>query len=485
MKKSIFAKLLIMIMCLALVLCGCSSAADNDGNGSGKKNNSKVESNNDFGPATPEKKAEVALGKTVGAIFSPDADFGVLENAMESGKITIGVGEYVENVLYINTNDFRVVDELSLNIEGVELDAELYLDKEDLVVALPGVVEGAYGVRFDTLGADLKDSAIWDMMGVDYDEIMSGMDVAFDELASMLDAIDPTMGDLEGALEEALSNVNKTVTEGTVTIDGEDVDAVIVTYSLDSKDMQEMIEIMLDWFVDYYEDQMGSLADMVGEDIGLEDITQEIEGMQGMIDAFFEEADLKAELVVNINSETGYIMTAVGEFSGVVDGEEGGVYLNIDLGKDASKSDEYTMDLTMRGEEEEDNVGLSLVLERETDGTETIYDLTFSASEGDVTEDVFSVSLSYDSASYEYEISAEGAFAINGICKLTDDVFEISLDSISTNGEEQEIGVVVKVEAVSASKIPNMPKSYTNLLKMSEEEMMELIVELGSTFGAY
>lgn len=498
MKRSMFAKLLIMILCLALVLCGCSDSAGNDDVDGEKKGSSKVEVNNDEddpdnnedeGPAqnvavTPEEKAEVALSKTLGAIFSADADVDVLEDALECGKITISVGDYVDNVLYIDSNDFQIADELSLNIEGFQLDAELYFNEEDLVLAMPGVVDGAYGIHFDSLATDLEQSAIWGLMGVDYETAMAELGVALEEITSVMDTVDPTMNDLEGALEDALANVDKTVTEGTANVDGEDVDAIIVTYSMDSAAMQEMVEVMIDWYAGYMDDMANSFAGFVEVDMDMDELTAELDAAKNSVEDFFVENELKAELVVNINAETGYIMTAEGEFSGVVDGDEGGVYLSVDLGKDASKSDEYSIELISRGDDGE--AGISLVLERETNGTETVYELTMSASDDSEMMELMTATLTYDSASYEYEISlaSDGEeFAINGICKLTANEFELSLDSATSYGETVDIGLVLKVEAISASQIPQMPASYINLLTMSENDWMDLITELSMAFG--
>ncbi|MBQ3214846.1 MAG: hypothetical protein IJB11_01870, partial [Oscillospiraceae bacterium] len=259
MKKSVFAKLLILVLCFALMLCGCGESADtaksDGGEGTSNESNQNQQGGNVQKPETPEEKAEAALERTLSAMFASSTDMSALEKALQCGKITVTVGDYVDNVLYMNTNKLEFVDQLSLNIEGVELDVEVYLNEHDVVLALPEVVDGAYGVSLDTIVNDLPDSAIWEVLGVDYEEFMSelatsleGMTGDLDELSDMLEGMSAPLSGLEDALTDVLSNVDKTVAEGKASVDGKDVDAVIVTYSADSAAMQKMVNILLDWY---------------------------------------------------------------------------------------------------------------------------------------------------------------------------------------------------------------------------------------------
>ena len=487
MKKSMFAKILVMILCLALVLCGCSeSAGDSKSNESNEtKNNSSNEGGSveNVKTETPEEKADAALERTLTAMFGSGIDMEELENAFECGKITLTVGEYVDNVLYMDTNNMEFADKLSLNIEGVELDVEVYVNEHDLVLALPELVDGAYGISFDTIVTDLPNAAIWDLMGVSYEEFMAELSASLEELtgtmeqlSGLLEGMDTSLGGLEDALKEALANVDMTITEGKAPVGGKDVDAVIVTYSVDSAAMEKIANIMIDWFADYAEDLANSFATM-DEDFFVDG---EITDAKDQVAAFFENADLNAELVVNINAETGYIMTAQGSFSGTVEGEEGGVFLNVDLGEDLTKSNQYSFEMLSSDDE-----GLKMTIDREISGDKSDYELTATVVGSGNEEDVLTVSFSYDASSYEYALSVEAAgeeLAANGTYKMTDDVFEFSVESVSYGGETMELNVLVKAEAISASEIPEMPE-YENVLKMSEDDLMMLMMALSSAFA--
>ncbi len=484
MKKSFLAKLLIVILCLSLVLCGCSGAADNkdDGKNDDKTSNQGDGNKNDDDKgnkeeATPEEKAEAAIGNTLSAIFSSDVDLGILEDAMECGKVTISMGDYIENVLYINTNDFNVADQLSLNIEGAELGAELYVNDEDLVIAVPGILDGAYGISFDTLASDLEDSLMWEMMGLDYDEVMGQLNEYLEGLDGMLGGMDSSMNDLAGALEEALDYVDRDITEGIAKVNGKDVPAVIVTYTITSDNLHKMLNVMIDWFEGCAE-EMG-LEDTM-ESAGMGRLSDTIGEMKSSMDEFFKEGTMDVELVVNVNAETGYIMTADASVVGAMEGEESTILMNVNLGEDVTKSDEYTLTVSSTFEDETMDI-LEIALERDSNGSEISYDFSVYSYDAEV----FAASFEYDSASYEYNLSVkadESAVTIEGTYKLTDDEFEFFVDYIEVDGESMDIGLLVTAEPVSASEIPDAPE-YKNILTMTEDEWNALLEVLNSFSG--
>lgn len=479
MKKSIFAKLLIMILCLSLVLCGCAgTSGNNDSDGDGNKTSNQGDTNKNNKGDTVEDKAMASLGNTLSAIFGVDADYSGMEDALESGKITLTVGDYVENVLYINTKDFAVADQLELNIEGVELGAELYVNENELVLSVPGILDDAYGVSFDTLATDLEDSLIWELVGMSYEDFMAELEASLGDVNDLMDQVDPTMNDLAGALEDALECIDSEITEGKATVDGKEVNAIIVTYSMTAKDMENMLNIMIDWFEGYAE-EMGDMAS-ASADVDMDELMDSMDEARDALELFFEEGDASFEMVVNINADTGYVMTVEGEFVAEMEGEEAAINLNIDLGEDASKSDEYTMTLSATAEGETTDV-MEVVLDREADGSELTYDLSVSVME----MEMFTATLEYDTDSYEYALTMEAdgeEIGFDGIFKMTKDEFTFSVENIDMYGEKMAVDVSISIEAVSANKIPKAPR-YTNILTMSEDEWADLLTVLSEYFG--
>ena len=467
MKKSLFARILILILCLSLVLCGCNKAsegggdADSEGGGGSGKSQSAGE------------KVVGAFGDTLSAIFADGASTDVIEDALKTGKITITVGDEIENVLYINSEKELLADELKMNMDGVELNAELYLNEEALIVALPDILDDAYGVNLNTLMKDLKGSYIWEMMGTDYETAIGELESGMGDVTALMDQFKPVMEGLETAVDSALKCVDSSVTQGTVTVDGQDVEATIVTYSFGNEELKKIVDIIFD----YVEDYSDVLTEM-GGDMG--DMIEEMEGAREEAKAALDEVEIDFNLVTNINADNGCIMTIDGTLKAVVEGEEMNLKLDGDFGVNPADSDNYTLILSAV-EDGETYEMLSMVMDRTVSGSDMTYDMVISA-EG---YEVFSAELEYntDSSAYSLTLDADGdTVSVNGTYKLTDDYFEFSVGTINTDGYDQEINVKVVIEAISAGEIPKAP-SYTNILTMSEDKWMDLAEKLQNFAG--
>ena len=461
MKKSIFAKLLIVVLCLSLVLCGCASSGNTDVDDGGKgENKPNVET------VTPEQIAEEALAKTMSAIFG---DMGFVESDSDYGKITLSVGEYVNNVMYIDGKDMQVADELSLNIDGMQMELGIYANDEELVLTMPDVLDDAYGISYETLLQDLENSELWTLLGVDYDEVKSEIEPMLEDLLKQ-DA-DDSVEEMEQLIEDVLSSVDRKVTEGKVTVDGETVDAVIVTYSMDQDDMLKM----LDSFCVWYEKYMESFAAL-----DIEEAMDEFDDAVAEVETALKEADLTVELVVNINAETGYIMTAKGVLEGTVEDEEGTAILELDLGLDASKSDKFTLKATEIADGEEMDV-FQVILKRDIADAEVAYELSVRAAG----MTVFRMDLTYDKDTNAYGIEMEmdeEKFSANGTFEATDSKLALTVDTLTSYGEETELNLELILENITAEDIPAMPK-YKNILKLTQDDLIDVITKLGETFG--
>ena len=507
MKKSIFAKILILVLCLSLVLCGCGldtttsddpteapTAAPTD-----NQNNDPTSGNNDpedpdpQDPEDPENPGDnsSALGNILEEIFGGSIDQGALEEALQCGKVTITMGDMISNVLYVDPVNLKLVDQLQLNVDGQELNAQLYLNEHDLVVALPEVLPETYGISFDTLAEDLPNSAIWNLMGITYEDFMTQLSASLDEMLQSMDGIIQSMDELENmlndmegylesfteALTEAMENVEQTSTTGQVDIYGQTVDAIIITYSVDNAAMENMTNILLDWCAENGDGLAGLLGD--GEVTG-QTIADAIADAKTQVSAFFDSADLEARLVMNFNPDTGYLMSIDGAFEGTVEGEEGGIYMNLTLGVDPTQSNLYSFKLY-----DSNNDGITVSFSYETVATTTTYTLACSEIVAGDAASAMILSLSYDTASYKYAFSMniDGSVnSINGIFKLTEDIFEFSIDSISEDGEVTVVDLRVVAETISSSEIPNAP-AYKNLLQMSELELSSLLLLLQGSMG--
>ena len=510
MKKSLFAKILILVLCLSLVLCGCGKdtpATDDDPteapttSQSGdptaptdKPDPEKPEDPKDpetpGTPGTPDQGGS-SLGDILEDIFGDNIGGDDLENAIEAGKVTITVGDMMTNVLYVDMMNLKLVDQLTLNIEGNELNAALYANEHDLVVALPELLDDNYGVSFDTLAQDLPTSAIWTMMGITYEDFMAQLAAGLDEMLQSMEGVIGSMEDLESmfsemdqylesltvALTEALANVEQSTTTGQANIYGQYVDAEIISYSVDSAAMNQIVNILLDWC----NENADGLASLLEDDVLTgQAIKDAITEAKSEVADFFDAADLEASLKINFNAETGYLMSIDGSFDGTVDGEYGGFFLNLTLGEDLTQSNLYSFKLY-----DHNNDGVSVTFGYETVAATTTCTLTASTLTAGIADDVMVLSVSYNTDNYKYQINLDvdgSSYRVNGICKVTEDTFEFSIDTLNNDGEIIELNFRLVAETISAGEIPNAP-SYTNLLKMSEVELTSLLMKLQRFVG--
>ena len=488
MKKSILAKILILVMCLSLLLCACGK--DNSGN----KNDptdaptsapTDPTSGNPDGPEDPSDPSAPGddipgfdLGSILEGIFGEDVNPDDLKDALQCGKVTLTVGDMLTNVMYVDAANLKFVDHLNMNVEGTEVNAKLYLDQHDLVIALPEMLDGAYGVSFDTLLTDLPTSAIWGMMGTTYDDFMGqlsdslgGAMDAMDNLEGMLTGASECLESLSTALTEALENVKQTTTSGQVDIYGKTVDADIVSYDVDSAAMEKIVNILLDWCNDNAQD----LADLLdSEELTAQAIIDAITGAKTDVADFFDTADLKARLALNTNTSTGALMSIDGSFTGTIDGDEGGFYLNLTLGEDPAESDLYSFSILDNFDD-----GFSVTLGTKTEDTKTTVTLTASSIiAGDIEESIV-VAASYNTADSKYNLTLNAtdmAYAVNGTCKVTDSSFEFTVDTLVADGEETVLNLKLVAESINSTEIPNAP-SYTNVLQMTEAELNDLLAK--------
>ena len=415
MKKSLFAKLVIVMLCLSLVLCGCGkdNAAGNDNT---QQEGTPTTSTNTNAP-TPEQVADESLGNTLEAIFGQELDFGA------TTKTTVSIEGVGNNALYVNTDQLMLVDALSINCMGIELDVCLYLDGNNLVLTMPGAIQGAYGIRFDTLTQDMENSDIWTVLGVSYDQFMEAVMPAIDEIVGTEDSAGIDFSGLETSVEDALENVEKKTTEGKVTVDGKEVDAVIVTYSMDAETMGELLKAVTGWMADNI-DRLEASTDAV-------DVSQIVDSLKTSLNEIIETANPSAELVVNINASTGSIMTLEGAINYTVEDEDCSLTMDMNFGVDAAKSDTYTMNIAA-----EANGNVVQILQMRLKST-----------------------VAATCASYNITFGTE-----------------------ILTGNLEEITLVITVEKIAASDIPQLPE-YKNIFKLTENEIYNLMTELQGVFG--
>lgn len=463
-KFSILAVLLVIVMCLSMVLAGCSPAAKDDDGAKEKK------------PKTPEAQLTSSMEKTMSAMLGSEAGLGSIGGALkEQSKITIEVEDQFENVLYLDLKNSYIADFLSFETYDGEQELSVFLKDTALALAYPAILgDDAYGVDFDTLETDLKNSDIWDAMGVSYEEVVSdpGMDVG-DMTNTLVDVLD-SLGKLEDVMEEAAKDIKVDATKGKATIDGEEVEATVITVHMTSNDVKKILIAYVDWAEGY--------LDRVDEDMGETDVDLDsaLDDYRTEIEESFSEVDLTLDATVYIDPTTEYMMSCTAELAGTMNGSEGSATMDLVLGKDPATSKKYTFDMTVTSEEDDENK-LSAVLSRDLDQDVQVSELNVTVTEADGDERTFGAKLEYDTKNYDYEVTVDDdgtEYSAEGKFQLTEDVIEFSVDEYNDGYWQQSVGLRIRIEAIGQKDMPEMP-AFTNILKLSEDELQELFGDIG------
>lgn len=465
-KRSFLAMLLIFVMCFALVFSGCNQAGDSDKPDDDTKSKDKTTSN----------QIADSLDKTLGALFGKNPAADVIEQAFKGGKVTVEIDGVFQNVLYMDAQAGCFADVLKVGDQEQMIDLSLYLEGSELAVASPILLGNqAYGIDFSTLEQDLKDSEIWSLLGMSYEELQDQL--GFD-IGQILDALEDTMdaaSDMGDVFADALKGIETTQEEGTVTIHGTAVKAINVKYHVTSQDIYELVKVYLDQSEKLMKDMMDTVAGAMGMDVeqmmsqmGLDETRQELK-------AIFDEIDIQGDLVVSISPDTQYIMCVTADASGTVEGEAFSMDMDLVLGTNPANSDKYTFSLLMNSDGETSGITAEIV--RTTSGSVDISTIQVNGVRGEETKTFLTGHLSYDDSNgaYELALTSDGdTMAFTGCYQQSDDNLHFTLDTMTTNGEAQQIGLHVCVEVISNAEIPKIP-SYKNILRLSQEELSELL----------
>lgn len=474
-KLSVFARLMILVMCLALVFCGCKKSEE------GPATNPKDEANSAVGDA---------LDKTLGGLLGGGSS--VVEDVLACGKITVSVGSMGENILYIDSNAGTFADILKINADGQEVTVNLYGNNGEIAVQVPSVLgDVAYGLNLNTLMEDLKNSPIWAMTGMSFEDLESQLGIDFEAILDTYAGMFETMaGSADVIMDKIFAHVDVKTTAGKVTINGTEVDATIITYTFDENDVKNIIFELIDWAESTIRKMATELTEnlgsMMGESVNVDALMSQMD-----MDAIKKEVsdalagkDMNFTLAMNINASSGMLMSVNAEMAATINGVDGKIYADLILGADPANSDKYTLDIGGCKADGSEKGGFLVTLERDLDQAVQVTTLKVEQYMGTQSRVLLNGSLTYDTTNSKFVLAGNAGgseLRVDGMYKETETSLEFGIDSVTTGGNTVAVDLLVKFETINGSDVPKMP-SYKNPLKMDMTELMELLQGLG--FGA-
>lgn len=516
-RHTFFTLMLVAVLCFAMLFCGCESK-DNSGTSdptasqdtaseqtapSQQTEPSEPGQSEPSDPVQTEPTGSQQTEPSIPEATTPESPEQILIDAfnktfaqnnnsmledMTCSKITIDFQDTLNNVLYLDAEELRIVDELLLRLDSEEYQFNIFADEGGLAVSAPAILgDAAYGVVFSTLAEDLPNSVIWDLVGISYEDFLeqSGLnDLNAFDLIGISGAVMDAKADLDAALENVTDCVEVSTSEGTVNINGQDIKATIITYSMTDDDLIEIANILIDWAEVAYADILNELKDsFAGTETGemLEEMDIPFTDLRFEIEEIFSDTDMKMDLCFNISDETDCLLSmnydAVISYAGSDEayiGEQITIFSDLIWGENPSDYLSFEFGITLPDGE---SAGIQGEYSHTDSETASQYAMTIKVLEnGEEVERLF-FNLDYNKSGTDYQLTigtSEEELKVVGKYSQTDNSLVFGIDEITVDEEPVAVDLTVTVEGIDSTEIPNTP-DYKNILTMTEDEIVDLI----------
>ena len=471
MHKKLLALLLVLTMLFSIALTGCNKTVTTD-----KDDAEKAE--------TVTERLNLSLVKTADAILESSGATEVVKAVAERGCVHISLANVLTNTLYLDSTNNSYADRLVMVDGGNEFEFNLIGNPDE--VAVSGTMFGnkTYGVNLNTLLTDMKDSAIWSMLGSDYDTMMSENKNAIQDMINLMQGsafnFEETTQDAADKITDVLEGVNPKEETCEIEVGGEKVSAIKITYTLTETELLEIVDV----YIGIMEDMTGELMDsMTSVNIQgtttKEDAATMFEEMRNEFVAEFEGVSFTADLSYYLNTKTDYLMKITADGTVTYEGETAAVSMYCDLGKDPTESNCYDMKFTATSKDG-NVISAQVTASRETNGDTSAYKLSVVLGNGS-DENKMTVTVEHNSKTNAYsasvEISGAEILSCTGICELTDKRLALTVDTITSGPETAELGLEIVLEAITAEQMPTVG-AYENIFTLDETGLMELVMAI-------
>ena len=382
-------------------------------------------------------------------------------------------------------------------------DLNAYIKNDEIVFESDKILGGkAYGTKLNGIDKRIKTAEIWETLGTSYEDVLSE---SGEENAEIIEKILEYFGNFEGFNEkyaekildfekdfvndvmDVLNKADHSVKSETVELSDGEVNALVLTYNVDSKLVGDFADVVVAGIEDYYDLIYGDLIDLASE---YYDDPNMMEYIPEYVEDEFESAIEDLSFDFYINKKTGELVKIEANIEFPYS-EPASIV--VDLGKNPSESKEYNVKITVEDTDE----WIEIVYTRENeadsfyrtaeliyhtdDDYEVIGGIDFSCENDDGT---YTVALSVESEGYdifeaELYLDASGEYDLTlyqygmqitnvaGEYKYTGDSFMLSIDEIGGSDD-----VMIKF-ALDTEDCPELPK-YIELLDMDAEQFLEL-----------
>lgn len=457
--KKIFAIAMAALMMLSVVLSGCGK---DEPTGSTPLHESTdapaTEPQSGGNPALAQAQDApglyllAAMDKTGQAIRIPvSAAMQALMEALESrGSLTVASDGNVLRLDYDVTNGYLYA---AMPVYGEDEDLRLYLRDNQLCISAPALLgENGYGMSLDITEETLRDCAVWEVLGISYDDVK-------DRIADALESMTVQDGNAAEDLVESMQRLEVLLEQ--VTWQAADVKngtAVEISCAMTARQFQTIMSGLLEeaelWLPLFAQDESGRAEQMLAQ-----------------MKALLESTEAAVTFKATVSNDTGLLTAASFRVSATAQGSTAVVEAVCDL------SDLHCITLSCTAAVDGQSTGADLLASVAINDAAGNIDRKVSLKVG--TEEV-SVLLRYDGVNFCFALTADGETAeLLGKLTVSETGLTLSDLSVPLEGGKEVQAINLTLTLTTEVALQELP-SYINLITdLRAEEWAAILEALG------
>ena len=359
----------------------------------------------------------------------------------------------------------------AVSIMGMAYSAVMYYDEDGITLAIPELLSNTYFIPFDNIEEEMAGSIFnpnsgsqYAMDQSSYDQMIQAIQ-AISKLKEAMPSGDETFGDISEKLEAQGLKPEFQTTNGSFTVDGEELNGTIATLDLDTEKMVQYVDFAKSYVNEYVGKLQQSIPELSG-DLNMEDLDEFIQELRNDNICAHIELDIYKNYLVAMDIEI-YDSANRTENSAHIIGE---------FGKDPKTSNHTSFRLVRGTSEEYARVDYNV-----TDNTDSHYACNISVTaQGNP---AFNASFDWDKTTGAFYLDAMGMVTINGTAKVEGSKMTLSLGQVSAMGQSVDLSAI-QIAVDGDAKLEKPSGSAKNIFKLTDSDIQSIMTELQSNLGA-
>lgn len=470
-KKNLFTALLaLMLVCSVLICTGCQKDPAQTTVPSAEPTPSALTA------AQVQQDPSAALlsayTKTAQSVAKA-SPFAPLSGFLKKGKLTVSVPDMLKNELYYDLENKSYANLLTLTLDGQSIDLSIYDRSPECAVGSNYLFgDAVYGLNLNNLSKTVPASAIWEMLGVSYNDVKSMIEPVLESLKNAA-AFDITK--LTEKLSQAIEN-NCTISAA----DGQ-ADTVVITVSFNKEQLLAVSQKIIDTVKEF----MTSLGSASGS-INAAEFDKALKALEEGL-ASLTDASAKIDYVINAQSRQ--LIYIAFSCQGSAEGETFSLSGDFNMGTDPAGSESYIFSVTAQATGEDAfYTSINAVIERSSNADGVISRKltvkTASKPDGEFTAALVA-EFTLNRTTGEMVLRAESSpykISITGTAAVSENSFSMTIADITVRNDSSaeplfRLEPNLSLTLTQLESMPQMPE-YKDIFSLSQEEYAQILTAL-------